>query len=381
MCLCTSVAVLVEVHPYKRSFHSSQRIAAAISQAAMLPEYRKTSQVLGSHKSYQHWTCLWYESEPGRLIARFFPEQRWCDKLRYMCKTQPNYDKLTDAEVTIPEPHVKWGYFPLTHRFSREQVVLEFHATNKDRTWPHDRECYVPFSIRVTWDMTYSANLAGPQQDAVLCFKGTGGRVSQAEKDAYHPNVKVVWTPSGWLNREANTIVVEEVWGPFKEMNFPKQPCLMTCRTVPHQCCKSYVNSLARHMTSHLNMEPGYSRIHDGVGKMHKDLYLAVQREWMLEGDNLERFRTLKFSARRILMTLWVGEARQRYIEQKRTQHANCVLCSGLGISLDGENDEKITVKSNPVFTVQPFVHWEGLEESVKAWILDDVAGGSKAGV
>ena len=54
-------------------------------------------------------------------------------------------------------------------------------------------------------------------------------------------------------------------------------------------------------------------------------------------------------------------------------QHLACASASGLRIRLDGIDDEKVTVEANPLFRVQDYVHWNGLDEAIeKEWVEDE---------
>lgn len=44
-----------------------------------------------------------------------------------------------------------------------------------------------------------------------------------------------------------------------------------------------------------------------------------------------------------------------------------------MAIRLDGVDDDKISVESNPTFALQPYVEWDGLQEQIESAYLDDL--------
>ena len=50
-----------------------------------------------------------------------------------------------------------------------------------------------------------------------IIFRGTGQRISQAEKDAYPPGLVVLWQPKAWVDRPTAEAWAKQVWKPFIE--------------------------------------------------------------------------------------------------------------------------------------------------------------------
>ncbi|CAE7947454.1 unnamed protein product [Symbiodinium sp. KB8] len=281
--------------------------------------------------------------------------QRFLDKLRFMLQQRPDVtDEVAASEGVAYDSG--WGHF------ERGGCVA---VTTGPPKWSK-RYC--------TWDMAYSADLTGPQPPAVLYFPGKG-RVSQLEKLSYHPDTKVVWTPKGYLNGEANKAWCE-IWNSWKAENL-EGPVLLTLDNVSCQKKRSFQRCLLKNGTVTLHGEPNathvWQMIDRHVGRMHKKMLTDLQLEYLSDRDHFRGFSKLSAMDRRILLSHWVGEVRQMYIEQKVQQHLACASASGLRIRLDRIDDEKVTVEANPLFRVQDYVHWNGLEEAIeKEWVEDE---------
>ena len=206
----------------------------------------------------------------------------------------------------------------------------------------------------------------------VLYFYGAGN-VSALERASYDKDVRVVFTKKAYLCREAND-QWRKIWCEFKAEHQFGVPVLLTMDNHSSQTRKQWRKEMRAHDTEILHTEPGGSHvcqlIDRHIGHMHKQLFEEVQMEYLL--DSWDGFRHLSARDRRIHVTFWVGEVWRRYLACKRQQHANCVACSGLGIRLDGGDDNKITVEASPLFSVQPYKLWPGLEESIESAWRDD---------
>ncbi|CAJ1409619.1 unnamed protein product, partial [Effrenium voratum] len=271
--------------------------------------------------------------------------QRWLDKLRHMAQKQPSCGDNTWSDA--------WGFFSPGERFNRDQVGFSFDYTAAGRTWasPEERTtgCVQVVTGKAgwekrffTWDMCYAGDLKQAQPPPVLYFFGAGN-ISQLERASYDKDVKVFFTPKGYLNEDAN-----QFWT---------------------QCWKEH--EMAKIGTTVLHGEPNgthcWQAIDRHIGKTHKDLFHQMQLHRSLE--DFKSFQHLSAKDRRIWCTHWVGDLWRHYCHEKAAAHANCCQCSGLLIRLDGVGDDRVTVESNPVFAVQPYQCWEGREESIqKSW-------------
>ena len=305
--------------------------------------------------------------------------QKYCDFLRYVIQCPP-----PQADAAL-EPHMDWGYYKPDVRFNRDQVGLQFDFNGYSKTWasPEERStnCIAvatgpeAWSKRYcTWDMTYSADLTGPQMPAILYLRGKG-RVSEVERMSYHPDVQIIWTPKGYLNRDANKAWLD-LWKQWKDEKMPDRHALLTCDSVDPQALKSFRECMEATGTYVLHGPTGsthvWQMIDRHVGKMHKDLLAEEQLEYLADDDHNAGFSSLSASDRRVLLTYWVGAAREIYIASKRKQHKNCCAASGLLLTLTGKG-RMPSVESSPVFALQAYQQWEGLTDAIEGSWKDDV--------
>ncbi|KAK3259196.1 hypothetical protein CYMTET_31796 [Cymbomonas tetramitiformis] len=131
------------------------------------------------------------------------------------------------------------------------------------------------------------ANGHHQQPKQTICFRGTGARISQAEKDAYDKRVIVRWQPKAYYDQ---ALCAE--W------------CLLDFN--------SQVDAGSK-----------------------KDEYLA------LLPDNLEKWTSgFNVSQRRVLITEWVGEAIERVFN--RMDMVNLFVRTGQGLARDGSTDDVV---------------------------------------
>ncbi|CAJ1398175.1 unnamed protein product [Effrenium voratum] len=298
--------------------------------------------------------------------------QRWLDKLRHMAQKQPSCGDNTWSDA--------WGFFSPGERFNRDQVGFSFDYTAAGRTWasPEERTtgCVQVVTGKAgwekrffTWDMCYAGDLKQAQPPPVLYFFGAGN-ISQLERASYDKDVKVFFTPKGYLNEDANQFWTQ-CWKEHVSANHAGKAVLLTCDNVAAHCTHAWREEMAKIGTTVLHGEPNgthcWQAIDRHIGKTHKDLFHQMQLHRSLE--DFKSFQHLSAKDRRIWCTHWVGDLWRHYCHEKAAAHANCCQCSGLLIRLDGVGDDRVTVESNPVFAVQPYQCWEGLEESIqKSW-------------
>ena len=308
--------------------------------------------------------------------------QRYLDKLRWRLMRRPEF-----AEDEEQQPHMKWGFYHPRTRFSGDQVALEFDHSGKAPTWAHPTERstgFIPVRGGVsgwekrmgTWHMVYSADSEGPQPEAVVILKGKG-QISQMEKESYPKDVRVLWSDKGWMTRKVAAQWAQDIWTPWRQEHLAKEPSvLLVLDNLDAQRTRSFEQILRKAKTTlHLG-EPSSTHVWQAIdrhiGAAHKRIFRSIQEAWMMNKKNWERFPRLKATERRTLFVNWVSQTRRKYLE-KKDQHNRLMTAAGLRISLDGENNDKITVESNPLFQVQPFRLWDGLEEQVRKAILEDV--------
>ncbi|CAJ1438311.1 unnamed protein product [Effrenium voratum] len=278
--------------------------------------------------------------------------QRWLDKLRHMAQKQPSCGDNTWSDA--------WGFFSPGERFNRDQVGFSFDYTAAGRTWasPEERTtgCVQVVTGKAgwekrffTWDMCYAGDLKQAQPPPVLYFFGAGN-ISQLERASYDKDVKVFFTPKGYLNEDANQFWTQ-CWKEHVSANHAGKAVLLTCDNVAAHCTHAWREEMAKIGTTVLHGEPNgthcWQAIDRHIGKTHKDLFHQMQLHRSLE--DFKSFQHLSAKDRRIWCTHWVGDLWRHYCHEKAAAHANCCQCSGLLIRLDGVGDDRVTVESNPV--------------------------------
>ena len=108
------------------------------------------------------------------------------------------------------------------------------------------------------------------------------------------------------------------------------------------------------------------------VGKMHKDLLAEEQLEYLADDDHNAGFSSLSASDRRVLLTHWVGVAREFTLPASASSMENCCAASGLLLTLTGKG-RMPSVESSPVFALQANQQWEGLTDAIEGSWKDDV--------
>ena len=307
--------------------------------------------------------------------------QRWLDKLRWRLQQEP------DGVRNPKEASLAHGFFPLKARFSLDQMGIQVDASAVKKTWATSRECsdnHVGIhdgksgwdKRSATWQVCFSADLAEPQPQTSLIFRGQG-RVSEQEKMAYHPDVHVLWNSKAWLTRETNMEWSNKIWGPFVKNNFPEeQGVLLTCDNVDAQTTRSWQQLMTSYQTTVHIGEANHTHVWQGVdrhcGRTLKHILRQEQLNWLAVDENSEAFPKLPAWKRRVLMTHWVGDAVARYKREYVESHSKFFTLAGLCVRLDRKGDGNITVESNPAFQVQPYTEWPGMVEQIEAAWKDD---------
>jgi hypothetical protein len=281
---------------------------------------------------------------------------------------------------------MKWGFYSPKVRFSGDQVAVEFDHSGKAPTWAHPAERstgFIPVRGGVsgwekrmaTWHMVYSAEGGGPQPEAVVIFRGKG-QISKMEKESYPEDVRVMWSEKGWMTRKLAVEWAEEIWNPWRQQHLAEEPSvILIVDNLDAQRTRSFQQVLHKGKTTLHHGEPESTHVWQAidrhVGAAHKRIFREIQETWLLNKKNWLKFPKLKATERRILFVNWVSQTRLNYLEKKE-QHNRLMIAAGIRISLDGEDNEKITVEANPLFQVQPYKLWEGLEEQVRKAIKED---------
>ena len=186
-----------------------------------------------------------------------------------------------------------------------------------------------------------------------------------------------MWSAKGWMTREVARQWADQVWAPWRKEHLQEPAALLVMDNLDAQRTRSFQRCLEQAKTTLHHGEADATHVWQAIdrhiGASHKRLFRQVQEEWLMDRRNWQRFPKLQAWERRVLFVSWTGEARRRYLKDHQEAHHNCMACAGMQIDLQGEGDEKITVEANPLFAVQPFRKWQGLEEQVRSTIVEDM--------
>ena len=176
-----------------------------------------------------------------------------------------------------------------------------------------------------------------------ICFRGTGQRVSDEEKKAYHPDVVVMWQRKAWYDAATcNKWIAEYALHEIRKADLVAgQRHLILCDNLAGQTKRSnptFSKLLHQHCACDVfNLLAGDSCcccccrycsvmllwtgctdeiqvVDAGFGALVKRHTEDVQMEWIQNDDNFTEWtgKNLSASRKRVLSTLWYGEGYER---------------------------------------------------------------------
>ena len=199
-----------------------------------------------------------------------------------------------------------------------------------------------------------------------VCFRGTGRRISQDERDAYHPGVKVIWQRKAWFDQTTQLKWFGSVMTPWLKRHFvdPSSGELMetlgTCDSLAASKCDAFVNvaNEVRHRVYHgpKNFTEHWQACDRGPGQLVKTYAKVEQDTWLLRKKNWQLWSKNKLTAsqRRILMTKWIGKAYEKLIRDKSSSIQKAMVAGGTMTTLTGQGDDQIHYPGLPDFRPPP---------------------------
>jgi hypothetical protein len=163
----------------------------------------------------------------------------------------------------------------------------------------------------------------GGQPKLGIIFRGTGIRISDAERDQYHPDVIVRWQPKAWADQAYSNVWAEEDWtdyilnsGECKEDqsyllfhdNLHSQTTSDFKAALKSNGVKGYSHALLAGNTD------GLQPVDGGVGALLKAEQEEVFDEWLENADNWKEWTStrMKASRKRAVLTQLYGVAWER---------------------------------------------------------------------
>ena len=197
------------------------------------------------------------------------------------------------------------------------------------------------------------------QPPPCLIFRGTGQMISQREKDAYPPELVVLWQPKAWVDRPTavgwakqcykKVIDADRAAGVADESS----RYLLFEDNLDSQGQPAYLETLsAECQTDDHKVPPNKTDqvqpVDRGLGRQLQIYMGQEEDEWLEDDENLQRYENneLTTSDRRILLAQWYCKAYQKAMESRATrkyfEHAGALLTA------DGSDDDLIKLEGVP---------------------------------
>ena len=259
----------------------------------------------------------------------------------------------------------KYSLWPLKNRWSLDQVPAGFFAPTStyelkgarrvhiaaNGSADSHRECTLQVCIRCFKDP--SLPRCG-QPKLVICFKGTGVRISQEEKAQYCEHVIVMWDKKAWYNAKkcnewarlaATEIILKSEGRHLVLLDNLSGQTTEEFKKLLLNHCNATVHALVAGCTDEIQV------VDAGFGALIKFYAQEVSDEWLAIDENWEEWCSTRLSAsrRRVLLTQWYGEgyvrACAKYDFQKNFQHC------GSALTADGSEDDEIKLQGLSEFS------------------------------
>ena len=194
-----------------------------------------------------------------------------------------------------------------------------------------------------------------------LAFRGKGLRIKQEEMDQYHKDVVVQFQPCAWYDSVlSNKWVVEVAKDDIlkKDAKLGKRHLLncdnlssQTVKTNPQfskllgDLCNCDVFNGCAGNTDEIQV------VDAGVGALLKRFAEEIQTEWLDDDDNWNEWQEASLPAgrKRVLLTLWYGQAWERVCE--RFDFEGVFDKCGSSLTADGSEDDRIKLQKLDSFS------------------------------
>lgn len=225
---------------------------------------------------------------------------------------------VEDVAQRKPQYSLKWGRFPDNARMNVDQVPLAF-VSDMSTTWDVKGASRVWISQpgggalekrQATLQLLLRARSRQPKPAVI--FRGTGQRITGAERAAYDPDVHVYFQPKAWAD---TNFCVQWARRSLKEAlkEFKGQESLLFLDNLSAHRSDEFKAELKK-----LNVLPWFEPanstelaqpVDNGAGLEYKQAIARHFALWMDDDANMEKWEdgNLGASERRVLMTLWVS--------------------------------------------------------------------------
>ena len=222
------------------------------------------------------------------------------------------------------------------------------------------------------------------QPPPCLVFRGTGKQIKQEEKDAYPPELVVLWQPKAWVDRPIAVQWVELAWKQLVAADRAAGVCddedryLLFDDNLDAQKQPEYLEALKALQTDNHKIAPDKTDqlqpVDDGLGRQLAQYTGQEQDRWLDDDENLSRWEDGKLTAsdRRILIAQWYCAAWRRICTEKADTLRKYFEHTGALLTADGTADELIKMEGVPKGKT---FSWE--DDSLDSIMLRGGAGGA----
>lgn len=260
--------------------------------------------------------------------------------------------------------HPKWGRWLPQNRLSVDQVPCNFREGAKatydvigvDRVWiagskADDGKRFCTLQIIARAHNGEEGQPRRGQPKIGLIFRGTGCRISQEEKNGWHPDVHVRFQPKAWADADyceahAGKEMVEATARARarNEESVAFYDNLHGQTTELHETILKQKAGCVRHLlptgvTSEIQL------IDDGIGYAVKNEMGYALDVWLSKDENLELWTSASFPMwkKRVLITRLAAEAWEKVCSRFDFEKAATRI--GMLMTIDGTNDEQIQIQ------------------------------------
>ena len=267
----------------------------------------------------------------------------------------------------------KWGRFLPAQRINVDQVPLPFAIDRKTTYEPKvtkenrkDHKVWVanpgPGLEKRQCTLQIAFSPVGSKLRIAIIFRGTGKRISEDEKAAYHKDVDIYWQENAWADTK---VCCEWVNRTLKEgvKDFDDE-FLLLCDNLEGQISYSFkeqvrlIEGLVWYGLK--NATELWQPMDGGVGRILKALIGQEQQDWLESDDNLDLWMgnaptPLNAKQRRILITHWVGDSWNKMnTPEYHNLFYRCFQRTRCLITVDGSDDNKINPEGLVGYVVPP---------------------------
>lgn len=210
-----------------------------------------------------------------------------------------------------------------------------------------------------------------------IIFRGTGKRISPAEKKAYHKDVDIYFQKNAWADTDFSCEWIKKTLEPgVKSGKEGNKEFILLCDNLSAQVTDDFKKAV-RDINGIVYYGPSgatdlWQPVDAAYGSTLKKLITQEQDQWLELEDNIDKWlgnseKPLTASDRRILISEWVGNANKKMQDKTYDKFRwRCFEKTGCLITADGSDDSKISPEGLSDYKVPPPLPMRGPGEYVE---------------